>query len=44
MKSVTFCWAWISPEKDKKPHLKFYIEEVVLRIYRMMPRVLGFGG
>jgi hypothetical protein len=32
-------------EKDKKtPHLKLYTKNVVFLIYRMMPRILGFGG
>jgi hypothetical protein len=30
-------------ERDNKPHLKLYMQNAVLLIYRMMPMTLGFG-
>jgi hypothetical protein len=32
-----------SRRRDNKPHLKSHIQKVMLLIYRMMSRMLGFG-
>jgi hypothetical protein len=31
-------------ERNYKPHLKFYMKKAILFIYRMIPRMFGFGG
>jgi hypothetical protein len=33
-----------SLERDNKPYLKFHMKNIVLLIYRMMSRILGFDG
>jgi hypothetical protein len=42
MKNVTFAGHIFSQERDNKHHLKFYMMEIELLIYRVMPRVLDF--
>jgi hypothetical protein len=33
-----------SPKRDNKPHLKIYMKKVVLYIYGMMLKMVGFVG
>jgi hypothetical protein len=33
-----------SRKGDNKPHLKFHVKKAAVLIYRLMPRMLGFGG
>jgi hypothetical protein len=31
-------------QRDHKPYLKVYMKKLVIRIYRMVPRMMGCGG